>query len=304
MGCTALSQPSFRRVAPPAAGFLTTLEEWLDAAWRHEQFTLLRQVLLAFAALPLEPSLLRSGGCASLLRAVRKLQGHPHAAVAKTAAALHVDWQQRLQGSISSVTAPKKVHSQSLQHQQGVQQAQAQAQAQAQHQQSVRPLQPSVGSGVGGSGRHALPELVPLGRRSSGAGSSGGAAAHRPGSGQSGATGGGNAARAAHVQRPLSADDIHRERQRKHAQAQLQQLQQLREHEQAAALSAPSPTAAAAQQPDAQASPQQGGQGAPVVHERPLFRKVLQSLGAVKAVPPGAASTSSDNGSPVQPGGV
>ena len=96
--CVSHSFPPHLHPAP-AAGFLTTLEDWLAAAKQAQQHTLLREALVALESLPLEAPLLRSSGSASLLRAVRKLQKHPHAAVAAAAAALSDRWQAVLQGS-------------------------------------------------------------------------------------------------------------------------------------------------------------------------------------------------------------
>lgn len=88
--------PAASPLGPHAAGFLTALEGWLTAAQQGEQYSLLQAVLAALAALPLEPSLLRSAGSSSLVRAVRGLQRHPHPPVAGAAENLAGEWQQAL----------------------------------------------------------------------------------------------------------------------------------------------------------------------------------------------------------------
>lgn len=79
------------------AGFLTVLEEWLEAARQQDQYTLLQDVLQALAALPLEARLVRSS--TDLHRTVRRLQAHPHTAVAAAAEGLYAKWQQLLGGA-------------------------------------------------------------------------------------------------------------------------------------------------------------------------------------------------------------
>jgi len=90
-----------------AAGFLTTLEDWLVSATAAEQFTLLLQLLAALEALPLEAPLLRSSGSAGLLRAVRNLAKSPHKDVSAAAALLTDRWQVVLQGGTDSAAGQR-----------------------------------------------------------------------------------------------------------------------------------------------------------------------------------------------------
>jgi hypothetical protein len=266
-----------------AAGFLTTLEDWLAAAVLQQQYSLARDVLLALAVLPLGAALLR--GSPALQRRVKALAQHAHGGVAAAATALHARWQQALRSAAGDQAA-------------AVAKPPGQAGA-APPRPGPPPRQgpPSLGEGLpsrqlaaqGTARDPTVPDIVPLVPLSrTGVGSVLGASLARQPVGQGRRAFPAAPAAAAH--RPISSDDIRRQQERQRQQAQLaalrqaeavagqaqsqeQQQQEQEEEEQQ-------------QQPQQAATGRQEQQGAASgmrnLRNTPLFQKLRRSMAAAK----------------------
>lgn len=142
------TNPSSSPRLQPAAGFLTTLEEWLEAAVTARHISLFLAALTALQSLPLEAPLLRSSGCAGLLRMVRQLAKHPRKEVAAAAGELASQWQAVLQGGSAGLptssgqpAVKQEAEQQQQQTQQWWQQPEPLQQQQTQQAQQPEPLQ-------------------------------------------------------------------------------------------------------------------------------------------------------------------
>lgn len=173
----------------------------------QQQYSLAREVLLALAALPLGPILLRSS--AALQRRVKALAQHAHGGVAAAAAVAHARWQQVLRGSAGKQATGSAELAGPSSRQAGLVLGEGLPSRQLVTHNGARA--PTV---------HEPPPLLPLSRPRVSPAASAGLARQPVGTSRQVFA----AAPSSAAQRPMSYDDIRRRQERQRQQAQLEAL--------------------------------------------------------------------------------